>query len=195
MTSVIGSQGILHFAFAFSRFFSQQIFQSPNTWQACGDWVTMANSFPLTSLIFLHDSGLPLGKDKIHCKSSVALLIIYHCRYNSNKLALNSWFPHVLSQFSLDRAAEQRQKSGRLLDDIWQIEGTFREGDFECWRHSANWLRAVSTTSVPAGRSFVRRIILISRSRLSNHCLGNVCYSSKYTHQRKLKIFQWLKHS
>ena len=120
-----------YFAFAFSRFFSQQIFQSPNTWQACGDWVTMANSFPLTSLIFLHDSWLPLGKDKIHCKSSVALLIIYHYRYNSNKLALNSWFPHVLSQFSLDRAAEQRQKSGRLLDDIWQIEGTFRGGDFK----------------------------------------------------------------
>ena len=113
-------------------FLSRKIFQSPNTWQACGDWVTMANSFPLTSLIFLPPRlRIALGEDKIHCKSSVALLIIHHCHCNSNKLALNSWFPLVLSQFRIDRAAEERQKSGQLLDDIWQIEGTFRGGDFE----------------------------------------------------------------
>ena len=47
-------------------------------------------------------------------------------------LTLKSQMPLVLSQFRIDRVAEERQKSGQLLDDIWLIEGTFREGDFEC---------------------------------------------------------------
>ena len=131
MASVIGSLGILHLLFLV-LFFLNKYFKAPIHGKRAvigSPWQIHFPSLPSSS--FLRDSGLPLGKDKIDCKSSVALLIIHHCHCNSNKLALNSCFPLVLSQSRIDRAAEERQKSGRLLDDIWQIEGTFREGDFE----------------------------------------------------------------
>ena len=99
-----------YFAFAFSRFFLKKNFKAPIHGKRAvigSPWQIHFPSLPSSS--FLHDSGLPLGKDKIHCKSSVALLIIHHCHCNSNKLTLNSWFPLALCQFRIDRVAEERK--------------------------------------------------------------------------------------